>query len=81
MAESKTVAVVPLNSTNYSTWKIQCKMALIKEGLWDIVNGTETAPTEGVERQAKFAMRRDKALATIVLCTYQCIPPPLPPRA
>ena len=56
-------------------------MALIKEGLWDIVNGTETAPTEGVERQAKFAMRRDKALATIVLCTYQCIPPPLPPRA
>ena len=67
MAESRTVAVVPLNSTNYPTWKIQCKMALIKEGLWDIVNGTETAPTEGVERQAKFAMRRDKALATIVL--------------
>ena len=67
MAESKTVAVVLLNSTNYSTWKIQCKMALIKEGLWDIVNGTETAPTEGVERQAKFAMRRDKALAMIVL--------------
>ena len=67
MAESKTVAVVPLNSINYSTWKIQCKMALIKEGLWDIVNGTETVPTEGVERQAKFAMRQDKALATIVL--------------
>ena len=41
-------------------------MALIKEGLWDIVNGTETAPTEGLERQAKFAMRQDKALATIV---------------
>ena len=30
MAESKIVAVVPLNSTNYSTWKIQCKMGLIK---------------------------------------------------
>ena len=58
------MAVVPLNSINYSTWKIQCKMALIKEGLWDI---TETAPTEGVERQPKFAMRRDKVLATIVL--------------
>ena len=40
---------------------------MIKEGLWDIVNGTETAPTEGVERQAKFAMRQDKALAMIVL--------------
>ena len=67
MAESKTVAVVPLNRTNYSTWKIQCKMALIREGLWGIVNGTETAPTEGAEQQAKFEARRDKALATIVL--------------
>ena len=67
MAESKTVAVVPLSSTNYSTWKIQCKMALIKEGLWGIVNETETAPTEGAEAQAKFVARRDKALATIVL--------------
>ena len=67
MAESKTVAVVPLNSSNYSTWKIQCKMALIKDGLWGIVNGTETAPTEGAEQQAKFLSRKDKALAIIVL--------------
>jgi hypothetical protein len=67
MAESKIVAVVPLNSTNYSTWKIQCKMALIKEGFWGIVNGTERAPTENVDQQARFAARRDKALATIVL--------------
>ena len=67
MAESKTVAVVPLNSSNYSTWKIQCKMALIKDGLWGIVNGTEVVPTEGAERQAKFAARKDKALAIIVL--------------
>ena len=42
-------------------------MALIKEGLWNIVNGTETVPDEGAERQAKFAARRDKALAIIVL--------------
>ena len=64
MAESKTVAFVPLSSTNYSTWKIQCKMALIKEGLWNIVNGTETEPEGNSERKAA---RRDKALATIVL--------------
>ena len=66
MAESKTVTVVPLSSTNYSTWKIQCKMALIRDGLWGIVNETETemVPTEGAEAQAKFAARRDKALAT-----------------
>ena len=67
MADSKTVAVVPLNSSNYSTWKIQCKMALVKEGLWGIVSGTEMAPTEGTEQQAKFAARKDKALAIIVL--------------
>ena len=67
MAESKIVAVVPLNSSNYATWKIQCKMALMKDGLWGIVNGTETVPTEGAEQQAKFAARRGKALAIIVL--------------
>ena len=69
MAESKTVAVVPLNKSNYSTWKIQCKMALIKDGLWGIVSGAETAPTGGDEEKAKFSLRKDKALAlaTIVL--------------
>ena len=41
MAESKIVVVVLLSSINYSTWKIQ---ALIKEGLWSIVNGTKTEP-------------------------------------
>ena len=67
MAESKMVAVVPLSNTNYSTWKVQCKMALIKEGFWNIVNGTETVSDEEAERQAKFVARRDKALAIIML--------------
>ena len=67
MAELKTVVVVPLNCSNYFTWKIQCKMALIKDGLWGIVNGTETAPTEGADQWAKFTARKDKALAIIVL--------------
>ena len=39
MAESRSVALVPLNAKNYATWKIQCKMALIKDGLWGITNG------------------------------------------
>ena len=42
-------------------------MALMKEGLWGIVNKTEVAPAEGAEQQARFTARRDKALATIVL--------------
>ena len=67
MAESRTVSVVPLNSSNYSTWKVQCKMALIKDGLWGIVSGTEREPTEGDEARVKLAAKRDKALATIVL--------------
>ena len=47
MVESKiATAIVPLNGTNYPTWKIQCKMALMKEGLWKImiVTGEEVAP-------------------------------------
>ena len=68
MAESKTVTVVSLNGSNYPTWKVQCRMALMKDGLWGIVNETETAPsqTHG-EKYAKFMSRRDRALATIVL--------------
>ena len=42
-------------------------MALIKEGLWNILNGTETEPEGNAERRAKFVARRDRALATIVL--------------
>ena len=42
-------------------------MALIKEGLWDIVNGTEADPGEEAEARTKFLARRNKALATIVL--------------
>ena len=67
MAESRsTVAVVPLNGTNYVTWKVQCKMALMKEGLWKIVEGTEVAPVEAAA-YAKFVGRRDRALAIVVL--------------
>ena len=66
MAESRSVTVVPLRGDNYPTWKIQSRMALMKEGLWRIVTGEETAPETEAER-AKFATRKDRALATIVL--------------
>jgi len=64
MAESRVVTVVPLSNTR---WKVQCKMALIKEGLWNIVNGTEVEPEGNADRRAKFVARRDKAIAIIVL--------------
>jgi len=44
MAELKTAILVPLNNSNYPAWKVQCQMALMKEGLWGIVNETETPP-------------------------------------
>ena len=42
-------------------------MALVRDGLWEIVSGTETAPAESGDRRSKFLARRDRALATIVL--------------
>ena len=68
MADTKTVTIVPLNGLNYPTWKIQCQMAFMKEGLWGIVNETENVPAETqADRNAKFTARRDRALALIVL--------------
>ena len=64
--ESTKVSIKSLNGTNYATWKIQCRMALIKDGLWGIYNDTEDTPNN--EREIpKFMLRRDRALATIVL--------------
>jgi hypothetical protein len=65
MAELRS-AVVPLKGNNYATWKVQCRMALIKEGYWGIVNKTETAP-DGADGRQKFMTRRGKALALIGL--------------
>ncbi len=42
-------------------------MALMRDGLWGIVFGTEAAPAEGADRQFKLLARRDRALATIIL--------------
>ena len=67
MSEMKTVSIVPLNGTNYPTWKLQCRMALMKDGLWGIVSGNETAPAAEAEKHAKFVFRRDRALELIVL--------------
>ena len=69
MANSGNGAIVPLNGSNFPTWKIQCRMALLKQGIWKIVDGTELSPDE-IEQPAnyrKYCDRRDRALSTIVL--------------
>lgn len=59
--------IVPLKGANYATWKIQCKMALIKDNLWNIVNESETVPPDANAYYSKYTARKDRALATIVL--------------
>jgi Zinc knuckle. len=59
--------ITPLKGANYATWKIQCRMALMKDGVWSIVDGSEVEPTVGDADVAKYASRRDRAPAIIVL--------------
>ena len=67
MAEIKTVKV-PLTGANYPTWKVQCKMSSIKDGLWGIVDGSKTAPKENdAGAYSKFISRKNHVLAIIVL--------------
>ena len=63
--EATKILIKPLNRAKYATWKVQCKMALIREGLWNIVNETEDAEKE--ENVGKYQLRKDCALAMIVL--------------
>ena len=71
MAEKR---IAPLTGSNFPTWKIHCKMALMKEGLWKIVDGTETDPGgDDATIQAKFLERKEKALANIVLHVHESL--------
>ena len=63
----KSVTVVPLNGKNYATWKIQCRMALMKDGIWSMVIESESQPVTAGAEQTKFLKKKDKALAIIVL--------------
>lgn len=54
----------------FLTWNVQCRMALVKDGLWRIVDGTEEPPAakgEGREARKNFISRQDRALVIIAL--------------
>ena len=55
-----------LNGKNYPTWKVRCKMALMR---WKIDAGAEEAPdaTREADKYAKYCGRKERALATMVL--------------
>lgn len=66
---STNTTLVVLTTENYSTWRLQAKMALIREKLWKIVNGTETEPEEE-DRKEAFRDRCDRAISVIVLSVH-----------
>ncbi len=64
------VAIVPLGgANNYSTWAVQCRMALLKEDLWSVVSTPEPPDpaTATAASVVQYQRRQEKALATIVL--------------
>ena len=66
MAESK-ITIVPLTGANYATWKIQCEISLLKDGLREIVDGSEAASAEADGAYSKYISQKNFALAIIVL--------------
>ena len=67
-SETKAISIVPLNGSNYPTWKIQCRMALMKDGLGRFVNGTETSPPQTeAEKYSKYVAKKNRALAIVGL--------------
>ena len=60
-------SITPLNEHNFNTWKIQVKMALIREELWGFVNGQEAIPETTSANNKKYCSRKDRALSIIVM--------------
>jgi hypothetical protein len=58
--------IEPLNDTNWETWSFLMEQYLIINDLWDIVNGTETEPTD-TSGKADFTRRQRSARALIAL--------------
>ena len=65
--------ISPLKGPDYTTWKVQCRMALNNDGVWEIVSGPKQAPADDANarvlrpRMECYARKQDKALATIAL--------------
>ena len=64
-SETKATSIVPLNGSNYPTWKVQCRMALMKDSLWSLIDGTENVPPQ--TEAEKYVAKKNKALAIVVL--------------
>src|SRR3954466_15392577 len=76
MSTSMIHGIEKLRNSNYYNWKIQIKMALIKEKVWDVVNNRTPKPQSGnaeksskskVEAINEWETKDENARATILL--------------
>ncbi len=56
MATFKAMTVTPLDGKNYQTWRVQCQMALMREGLWGLISGGEVEP-DVAERRVTYVAK------------------------
>lgn len=61
--DNKTIVFEKLNNKNYLTWSFKMKMLLIREELWDVIEGTIVEN----ELEAETARKKQRALSMIVL--------------
>ena len=61
MATSTHCELIKLNGDNYPAWQLQLRMALVRDDLWGIVNGSEAA--EGEAATADGMLSRNSRLA------------------
>jgi hypothetical protein len=71
---SSNVTIEKLDGNNFHNWKLKMKMILIREDLWEIVNGESECPASnsGKEKEGEPTVKAwtkndQKALATIFL--------------
>ncbi|OJA08576.1 hypothetical protein AZE42_11503 [Rhizopogon vesiculosus] len=55
-----TNSITKLTSSNYPTWKGEMKAYLCVKGLWRLVNGFKTCPSDA-DAKAKWDIKADKA--------------------
>jgi hypothetical protein len=69
--ESETPCVVDkFNGDNISLFKFKMEMILDEKDLWDIVEGTEKAPSNESDEKVISAFKKRERVAFRILCTH-----------
>lgn len=66
MAKSTHYNIEPLKKENYDTWCVQAQAVLIKNGLWEYVDGSKTEPVGDVDKK-EFKRQDQLARSEILL--------------